>query len=128
LAVVALEIAATEELPTDVTETGLLKRCQLEAVVPSVGVLGSSHLFGLFNGLHPSTLHFISFGKHLDLQGPTIVDLEPKLALGAWLMQHGLHPQLGHFIHCLHHVALVKYGTWLATHQHDFVKEKHPLL
>ena len=38
-------------------------------------------LLGLFNGLHPSTLHFISFGKHLDLQGPTIVDLEPKLAL-----------------------------------------------
>ena len=34
MAVVALEIAATEELPTDVTETGLLKRCQLEAVVP----------------------------------------------------------------------------------------------
>ena len=42
------------------------------------------------------------------------------------LGHHGLHPQLGHLVHLLHHIALLKHGTRLAADQHHLVKQEHP--
>ena len=38
-------------------------------------------LLGLFDCLHPPSLHFLCLGKHLNLQAPAMVDMESKLAL-----------------------------------------------